>query len=366
MARAFQTTINGKTYRVEAENATEAQDKFNKIRQSLGKPTSKEGQTLGGAVASAVSGVRSGAEKLVGLAGDVPDLIGAGTQLAADKLGATDPTRHVGGAGSSSESFARENIGTDVSEGVRAFVDPRAKVEWIARKLGMSEDTGALPHGLPTSGDVNEAITAAYPDEATRGWANTQYKPQNALERGLFTAGELAPNLAVPGTGGVRGFVGGVVAPAIGAEVGGKVGGALGYENTGRAIGSLGASLLPGGATRMITGPALEGERGRLTQLLADEGVDLTAGQASGRTGLQYVEAGPFNTKAAGIAERQGEQFNQAALRRAGIQADRATPDVVRDARDAFGNEYDTLIQQTGGVPLDQPMAADLITLVDN
>lgn len=336
-------------------------------RANAAKRGQKPGdQTVSGAVASTLSGIRSGSERLAGTLGDIPDYVGAGANYVADKLALSDPTFHTGGAGSGSESFRREDISHDVSEGTRAMIDPRAAIEGIARGLGYSSDTGDLPHGTPTTADVQAATNAAYPDEASRGWANTRYQPKTAVERGLHTAGELAPNLLLPGMGGMRGVVEGVIAPAAGAEAGGAIGEKLGYPNTGRAIGGLGAALLPGGATRMIAGPELQGERGRLVQLLGQEGVDLTAGQASGRKALQYAEAGPFNTKPAGIAEQQGEQFNRAALQRAGINADRATPDTIQDARDAFGAEYDNLIATTGGVPLDQQMAADLVTLVDD
>lgn len=323
-------------------------------------------QTVSGAIAAGLSGIRSGSERLVGTLGDIPDYVGAGANYVADKFALSDPIKHLGGAGSDPGSFKREDIGPAVSEGTRAILDPRAKIAWLARKLGYSEDTGALPHGLPTTGDVQAATNAAYPDEATRGWANTRYTPQTDVERGIYTAGELTPNLLLPGMGGVRGVVGGVIAPTAGAEAGGAIGSEFGYPNAGRAIGGAAGSLVPGLGTRMLTGPTLTDERARLAQLLGNEGVDLTAGQVSGRKALQYREVGPYETKPGAVAEQQAGQFNQAVLRRAGINAEEATPGTVMQARDDFGVEYENLIRQTGGLSLDQPMAADLINLVDD
>ena len=90
----------------------------------------------------------------------------------------------------------------------------------------------------------------------------------------------------------------------------------------------------------------------------------MTGGQASERRGLQYAETGPFGTKPASIAAEQGEQFNRAALKRAGIAADRATPDVMDAAQTNFNNRYTSIVRRAGGVPLDPTLEHDVLSTV--
>lgn len=90
---------------------------------------------------------------------------------------------------------------------------------------------------------------------------------------------------------------------------------------------------------------------------LRDEGVDLTAGQKTGRQGLLYSESELGSGDL--INERQGEQFTRAALKRAGINADRATTDVMKQAYDNFGAEYQGIAARNALIP-DADLAADL------
>jgi hypothetical protein len=143
--------------------------------------------------------------------------------------------------------------------------------------------------------------------------------------------------------------------------VGGAVGEKFGNETLGRLIGGFGGSVATGASLRGLAGPQVSDERARLSQLLAREGVDLTGGQVSGRKALRYLETGPYEGKPAGIKDIQARQFNRAALRRAGIDADEVTPDVLAQADDAFGNRYNNVVQQSGGIPLDSQLETDLL-----
>lgn len=306
-------------------------------------------KTLSGVAKAGVTGVRRGSEALVGTPGDAPGMLGGAWSWLNRKLGANEL-----------DAMRR---GKAMETATLATLDPRAKIEMVARMLGMSDEPIAedLPRIWPTSQEVHQAVSNAYPDEATKEW--TEHVPEGPLERGIQTVGEMAPNLLFTGP---RAVASAVLAPAAGAELGGAIGDQFGYEGAGRFLGGLGGSLLPGGVTRSMTGPPIAGERARLVNTLLDEGVDLTAGQASGSKRLQYREVGPYETKAAGIGDRQAGQFNRAALSRAGIQGDILSPQAVRQARERFGLEYDRFIGQLGGLPVDQAALDALATLTDD
>ncbi len=94
---------------------------------------------------------------------------------------------------------------------------------------------------------------------------------------------------------------------------------------------------------RAITPFPTSVERSAAAQTMANEGVDLTAGQATGSKGLQYAESELGGGTAAPRMEQQAEQFTQAALRKAGINAPRATPDVIDGAFTRIGNEFNDI-----------------------
>jgi hypothetical protein len=128
-------------------------------------------------------------------------------------------------------------------------------------------------------------------------------------------------------------------------------------------IGGLLGGFAPDVARRIVSPFPINAERQRLLGVLDDEGVDLTAGQRTGREGLKYAEAELGGGRANQVAERQGEQFTGAALRRAGIDATRATPEVIDDAFTRLGNQFDDLASRTN-VPLDRQLQDDLLDAV--
>jgi hypothetical protein len=89
----------------------------------------------------------------------------------------------------------------------------------------------------------------------------------------------------------------------------------------------------------------LEPEAARLAQTLASEGVELSNAQRTGSSALRGIENAfaelPFTsaTENASRAE-QARQFTRAALSRAGIEADAATPDVLKAGKQALGEGY--------------------------
>lgn len=131
-------------------------------------------------------------------------------------------------------------------------------------------------------------------------------------------------------------------------------------EMAGQAVGGLGAARLMEAGRRAITPFPSSPTRENMAQILADEGVDLTAGQRTGSSGLRYAESELGGSGAQDFMERQSEQFTQAALRKAGINAPRATPEVMDDAYRTIGAAFDDMAAGTV-VPIDQQFATDIL-----
>jgi hypothetical protein len=161
-----------------------------------------------------------------------------------------------------------------------------------------------------------------------------------------------------------------------GAVVGGVQGfgqGEGGFENRldsagtgakwGLGLGAAAPALVSGAAStirRVITPASSNPARQALVGALGREGVDVTAGQATGNNTLRYAESEIGGQAAQDIMERQGEQFTRAALRRAGINADRATPDVIDDAFTRIGREFDDLGARNQVIP-DRQLQTELM-----
>lgn len=135
-------------------------------------------------------------------------------------------------------------------------------------------------------------------------------------------------------------------------------------EMAGQVVGGLGVAGLQDLGRKAITPFPSNPTRENMAQILADEGVDLTAGQRTGSTNLRYAESELGGNTAQDFMERQSEQFTQAALRKAGINAPRATPEVMDDAYRSIGAAFDDMAANTV-VPLDEQLARDMFTALD-
>jgi len=134
--------------------------------------------------------------------------------------------------------------------------------------------------------------------------------------------------------------------------------GGIGGATVGAAL-PVAVSGLSAAARRVVSPFLTNPERTAAADVLAREGVDMTAGQRTGNNALRYAESEIGGQRAAHIYERQGEQFTSAALRRTGTTADRATPDVIDDAFARIGNDFDTLAGRNALIP-DRQLAQDL------
>lgn len=136
----------------------------------------------------------------------------------------------------------------------------------------------------------------------------------------------------------------------------------LGSALTGGGLGGTFGALAPvaGQMLRRVVTPAPASQTQRqAADVLRREGVGMTAGQTTGSKKLQYLESELGGGAADRFVERQGEQYTSAVLRRAGITAERATPQVIDDGFTRIGNEFDRLAAGNQMAP-DQQFWQDL------
>ena len=136
------------------------------------------------------------------------------------------------------------------------------------------------------------------------------------------------------------------------AAKGGVIGGAVG--------GAVPAVL--GGVRRAMSPAPVASARQPYVDTLRNEGVELTAGQASGSKPLLWTESTlsdlPFGGGKA-FAERQGEQFTEAALRKAGFTGKRTTPEFLDDTLNNMGQTFDDLARRNKA-PVTKELGDDL------
>lgn len=180
---------------------------------------------------------------------------------------------------------------------------------------------------------------------------------------GLLAQGTSTLGRAV--AGGLAGLTQGVVYGAGASEaddVGGRAQDAMLSGLLGAGLGGA-APYVGQGLRRLVTPFPASAANTQAAQTLAREGVELTAGQQTGRKGLQYLESELGGGAAADLMERQAEQFTAAALSRAGIAAPRATPEVIDNAFTTIGRQFDGMAAMTD-TPFDQTLQSNLATVV--
>lgn len=137
------------------------------------------------------------------------------------------------------------------------------------------------------------------------------------------------------------------------AKTGGIYGGVLGAAAPAAIAGAT------SGIKKLISPNAISSERQAMAQALKSEGVELSAGQVTGSETLRYAESEIGGRVAKGLADRQREQFTRAALKRIGIDAEHATPEVIDNAFTTIGKQFDDLAFRNNIIP-DQKLAGDL------
>jgi hypothetical protein len=153
----------------------------------------------------------------------------------------------------------------------------------------------------------------------------------------LGTTGGLASRLGFGAASGA-----GLSAADVAAR-GGSVEDAATAAKWGAGVGAA-APVVAGAASKLIS-PFVSSDptRRAAAQVLRQEGVEPSAGQATGSKLLQWGEQHLGELGGISPGERTAERFTSAALRRTGENATRATPEVVDRAFTRIGQQFDDL-----------------------
>lgn len=194
---------------------------------------------------------------------------------------------------------------------------------------------------LPTSKGINDFTGVSDLHEPTTG-----------IGKAVDAVGQMVPAAAMGPGGLLRNLARFAVVPGVVSETAGQIADkatslpdwAAPAIRAATAVAA--SSRLP---FRAISPNPAAPERAAMVNTLNNEGVTgITAGQRTGSRGLKWTESvladTPFSGHSAeAINTQAGEQFTGAALRRAGITAPRATPDVMDAAFNRIGGDFDRL-----------------------
>lgn len=124
------------------------------------------------------------------------------------------------------------------------------------------------------------------------------------------------------------------------------------------SIASIPFSILGRGAAS-ATSPA----RQEAANTLRQEGIQLSAGQQRGSRAMMNAESQLGGAAAQKFRDKQLSQLTQAALKRAGVSADSAAPEVMQKAFSDAGDRFNNLAKLTT-VKVDQPLQNGLLKVV--
>lgn len=281
---------------------------------------------------------------------------GVGQALYDNLIG--DPNDGVDSAG--------ERIGRGLNDAGKAF------------GAGVARGTAGLV-GLPgTLGDLGQAgllkagqATGIIPDDwqgtqsplssqaltgalSTATGGATDYRGESRAAKFAGTIGEFAPGGLLFGGASPANVAKYTVAPAVGSEAAGQATEGTGWETAARIGGALAGGLAPDlltkGLTKLISPNAgADPERLKLASVLDDFGVPISAGQRVGNEALRRKEG--LTGAGQRLVGEQQEAFTAAALKTAGINAKRATPEVLDEAAQRIGAVFDDVTRGLDVVP---------------
>lgn len=241
-------------------------------------------------------------------------------------------------------------------------------LEALAR-TGINAVAGVAGARPPVSG---ETFLPTYPDWKGKVEQHTGqfYKPQSTLGEYARTAGEFAP-LAVGGAASAANRLARVALPAGVSETAGQLTEGTALEPWARAAGALVGARAPNTAARAVTPAPANPARQNAIQTLEKEGVTaLTAGQRTGSERLRWIEDATAMVpggrgKVTAMQEQAAEQFTRAALKKAGVNADRADPATMDKAFSDLGNQFSALASRNDMIQ-SRRLTADLKKALDD
>lgn len=259
---------------------------------------------------------------------------------------------------------AAKSFGTGVGRGVIGLIGlPGEVAGWGAAGLDKATQfVGGLVGADVAPRKAEPAIRMPNIADVQRGVESVTgdfYKPKSTVGEYAQTVGEFAPGMLMgPSSIGAR-AVTNVLLPGIGSEAAGHATEGTAAEPVARVAGALLGAVSPSVAARAITPfPARPRMNADDIAALRAEGIDVTAGQATGRTGLQRFEARSGGSKYEDTIDRQGEQFTRAAMRRTG-QNTTARADDIDAAFTRVGQQFDDLAARNWA-EFDGPFTQDM------
>lgn len=312
----------GKIVEIDAPDQAQALDAFESTRVSGGK-AAYEG-TLSGASLGFRNEIKGAS-----VASGLPDYLGGfrapvgAAKLAFEHL--TAPTAPPGEEPQAGPVWQKYQEARDAARGVQETAK-----EQHPYLYGGGEAVGTVATSMLPAGAVGAGASLA--SNVARGAL------VGAGTGAVQGAGEAKTIADIPREGATGGVIGGVLGAAVPAVVGGVR----------RAISPL-SSLAP--------------ERQAAANVLAREGVELTPGQLSGGRRMRYFESEQGGNLAPEFVAQQERNFTRAALRRAGIDADNARPEVIDAAFTRIGGGFDQMAASSV-VRVDRPLINDLMKSV--
>jgi hypothetical protein len=242
-----------------------------------------------------------------------------------------------------------KGVGAGLVKGTMGLVALPGTVEQLGR-MGINKMGGNVSPepNLPTYQDIKESVE--------RRTGRTLYEPKTKVGQYASTVAEFLPGMLFPAGGAATTFAGrmgqralsNVIAPGVVSETAGQLTKGTSAEPYARVAGGIVGGMAPSMIGRAISPVRVDPQRTQQATTLAAEGVPVTAGQISGSKPLRYAESVAIDTPFAGgragaVMDQQAERFTQAALRRAGIDAPRAEPQVINAAFDRIGAVFDNV-----------------------
>lgn len=210
----------------------------------------------------------------------------------------------------------------------------RAGINAGARLVGVEAPVDADTF-LPNYNDAKKRV---------EGYTGKFYEPKTTVGKYARTIGEFAPGAI--GGGGLAARAARVALPAVGSETAGQITEGTAAEPFARVAGAIAGGRVPNVAARMATPAPADAGRAAAVQNLQQNGVTaLTAGQRTGDNRVRWIEDATAMVpggggRATAMQNQAADQFTRAALARAGIEADRSTPQVIDRAFRDIGQEY--------------------------
>lgn len=216
----------------------------------------------------------------------------------------------------------------------------------VEKAFGMEKPSAASRalSALPDTREMLASVPVIGPE--------SEFKAPGKVGEYISTAGEFAGGAGLAAGPGAMVRYGAI--PGVASEAAGQATAGTSYEPYARAAAALAApsvSLgLEGTLRRAITpNPGIDPVRKQLAGVLDDAGIPITAGQRTGAENLRLVEGS--TSRGQQVMADQADEFTRAALAQIGVNAKRATPEVLKAADDGIGAVFEAVTRGVQGIP---------------